>query len=278
MRLDNVIKNAVPRLLGCSDSALLDVEILLSETINVSRAYLIAHPEFELDKITIKSFEKKLQRRLNGEPISYITGTREFWSHNFFVNNTTLIPRPETELLVELALQKVPFNSDWNILDLGTGSGAIGISIASERLACNITATDICLDALRIAKKNGELANLTNIEFIAGSWSMPVKNRSFNLIVSNPPYISEEDDALKNLQYEPKKALISGVDGLDDIRILARDCSDLLTQNGWLMVEHGASQEESVKNIFTNESWKDICCHNDLTGYPRVTVARYSGK
>jgi len=278
MRLDNVIKNAVPRLLGCSDSALLDVEILLSETINVSRAYLIAHPEFELDKITIKSFEKKLQRRLNGEPISYITGTREFWSHNFFVNNTTLIPRPETELLVELALQKIPFNSDWNILDLGTGSGAIGISIASERLTCNVTATDICPDALRIAKKNGELANLTNIEFIVGSWSMPVKNRSFNLIVSNPPYISEDDDALKNLQYEPKKALISGVDGLDDIRILARDCSDLLTQNGWLMVEHGANQEESVKNIFTNESWKDICCHNDLMGYPRVTVARYSGK
>ena len=278
MRLDNVIKNAVPRLLGFSNSALLDVEILLSETIDAPRSYLIAHPEFELDEGAIKLFEEKLQRRINGEPISYITGTREFWSRNFLVNSATLVPRPETELLVELALQKIPFNSDWNILDLGTGSGAIGISIASERLTCNVTATDICPDALRIAKKNGERANLSNIKFLIGSWSMPVKNRSFNLIVSNPPYISEDDDALKNLQHEPKKALVSGADGLDDIRILARDCSDLLTQNGWLMVEHGANQEESVKNILINESWKDICCHKDLAGYPRVTVAQYNGK
>ena len=278
MRLDNVIKNAVPRLLGLSASALLDVEILLSETIDVPKAYLIAYPEFELDEIAIRSFEEKLQRRINGEPISYITGTREFWSHNFFVNAATLVPRPETELLVELALKKIPFNSEWKILDLGTGTGAIGISIASERLKCKVTATDICPDALIIAKKNKECANLSNIEFLVGSWSIPVKNRSFNLIVSNPPYLSEDDEALKKLIYEPKKALISGADGLDDIRVLAKDCSNLLTHNGWLMVEHGAYQEESVKNILINEFWKEISCHKDLSGYPRVTVARYSGK
>tara|TARA_B100000925_G_scaffold286376_1_gene263974 strand:- start:149 stop:985 length:837 start_codon:yes stop_codon:yes gene_type:complete len=278
MRLDNVIKNAVPRLLGFSNSALLDVEILLSDTIDASRSYLIAHPEFELDERAIRLFEEKLQRRINGEPISYITGTREFWSRNFLVNSATLVPRPETELLVELALQKIPFNSEWKILDLGTGTGVIGISIASERLKCQVIATDICPDALIIAKKNRERANLSNIKFLVGSWSKPVENMSFNLIVSNPPYLPEDDKALEKLQHEPKKALISGSDGLDDIRILAKECSNLLTQNGWLLVEHGAYQEESVKNILINESWREISCHNDLAGYPRVTVAQYNGK
>ena len=278
MRLDAVISDAVSRLSGRSDSACLDAEILLCQTINVPRSYLFAHPEDVLDELTCDRFEALLQRRISGEPVSYITGTREFWSHNFLVSPATLVPRPETELLVELALREIPRKSEWQILDLGTGSGAIAISIAAERLGSQVTATDISPDALAIARENGRQAELSNLVFLAGSWTAPVTGKLFNVIISNPPYIAEGDAALAALQYEPKKALISGIDGLDDIRILARDCADILTQDGWLMMEHGIHQADDVANILKAESWADITCHNDLSGRPRVTVARGNGK
>jgi release factor glutamine methyltransferase len=278
MRLDAVISDAVSRLSDRSDSACLDAEILLCQTINVPRSYLFAHPEDVLDELTRDRFEAQLQRRISGEPISYITGTREFWSHDFLVSPATLIPRPETELLVELALREIPRKSEWQVLDLGTGSGAIAISIAAERLRSQVTATDISPDALAIARENGGQAELSNLVFLAGSWAAPVTGKLFNIIVSNPPYVAEDDTALAGLQYEPKKALISGMDGLDDIRILARDCADILAQNGWLMMEHGINQADDVANILKAENWTDITCHNDLSGRPRVTVARRNGK
>ena len=278
MRLDAVISDAVSRLSDRSDSACLDAEILLCQTINVPRSYLFAHPEDVLDELTRDRFEAQLQRRISGEPISYITGTREFWSHDFLVSPATLIPRPETELLVELALREIPRKSEWQVLDLGTGSGAIAISIAAERLRSQVTATDISPDALAIARENGGQARLSNLVFLAGSWAAPVTGKLFNIIVSNPPYVAEDDTALAGLQYEPKKALISGMDGLDDIRILARDCADILAQNGWLMMEHGINQADDVANILKAENWTDITCHNDLSGRPRVTVARRNGK
>ncbi|MDE0789128.1 MAG: peptide chain release factor N(5)-glutamine methyltransferase [Woeseiaceae bacterium] len=278
MRLDAVISDAVSRLSDRSDSACLDAEILLCQTINVPRSYLFAHPEDVLDELTRDRFEAQLQRRISGEPISYITGTREFWSHDFLVSPATLIPRPETELLVELALREIPRKSEWQVLDLGTGSGAIAISIAAERLRSQVTATDISPDALAIARENGGQAKLSNLVFLAGSWAAPVTGKLFNIIVSNPPYVAEDDTALAGLQYEPKKALISGMDGLDDIRILARDCADILAQNGWLMMEHGINQADDVANILKAENWTDITCHNDLSGRPRVTVARRNGK
>jgi len=278
MRLDAVISDAVSRLSDRSDSACLDAEILLCQTINVPRSYLFAHPEDVLDELTRDRFEAQLQRRISGEPISYITGTREFWSHDFLVSPATLIPRPETELLVELALREIPRKSEWQVLDLGTGSGAIAISIAAERLRSQVTATDISPDALAIARENGGQAELSNLVFLAGSWAAPVTGKLFNIIVSNPPYVAEDDTALAGLQYEPKKALISGMDGLDDIRILARDCADILAQDGWLMMEHGINQADDVANILKAENWTDITCHNDLSGRPRVTVARRNGK
>jgi len=278
MRLDAVISDAVSRLSDRSDSACLDAEILLCQTINVPRSYLFAHPEDVLDELTRDRFEAQLQRRISGEPISYITGTREFWSHDFLVSPATLIPRPETELLVELALREIPRKSEWQVLDLGTGSGAIAISIAAERLRSQVTATDISPDALAIARENGGQAELSNLVFLAGSWAAPVTGKLFNIIVSNPPYVAEDDTALAALQYEPKKALISGMDGLDDIRILARDCADILAQDGWLMMEHGINQADDVANILKAENWTDITCHNDLSGRPRVTVARRNGK
>jgi len=278
MRLDAAITDAVERLALTSDSARLDAEILLCQTIDMPRSYLFAHPEDELDDLTKDRFETLLQRRINGEPMSYITGTKEFWSHELLVSPATLVPRPETELLVELALREIPRKAEWQILDLGTGSGAIALSIAAERLLCTVTATDVSPDALAIAAENVRQADLANVSCIMGSWTEPVADQQFNIIVSNPPYVREDDEALQNLRHEPLSALASGADGLDDIRILATGCAAILAADGWLMLEHGADQQTEVASILEAAGWADITCHNDLAGKPRVTVARRSGK
>ena len=261
-----------------SDSARLDAEILLCQTIDMPRSYLFAHPEDELDDLTKDRFETLLQRRIDGEPMSYITGSKEFWSHNLLVSPATLVPRPETELLVELALREIPRKAEWQILDLGTGSGAIAISIAAERLLCTVTATDVSPDALAIAAENVRHSDLANVDCILGGWTAPVADQQFNVIVSNPPYVREDDEALQDLRHEPLSALASGADGLDDIRILATDCAAILAVDGWLMMEHGADQQADVASILEAAGWVDITCHNDLAGKPRVTVARRSGK
>ncbi|NQV85541.1 MAG: peptide chain release factor N(5)-glutamine methyltransferase, partial [Woeseiaceae bacterium] len=242
MRLDAAIADAAGRLSHTSDSARLDAEILLCQTIDMPRSYLFAHPEDELDSLTLDRFEALMQRRLDGEPMSYITGTREFWSHELLVSRATLVPRPETELLVELALRAIPRSAEWQILDLGTGSGAIAIAIAAERLMCTVTATDISADALAVARENARNADLSNLICIAGSWTTPVAGLAFDVIVSNPPYVRDDDEALRNLRYEPLSALASGKDGLNDIRILASDSTEILAEGGWLMLEHGADQ------------------------------------
>jgi len=278
MRLDAAIADAVLRLSPITDSVRLDAEILLCQTIDMPRSYLFAHPEDELDDLSRDRFEALLQRRLQGEPMSYITGTREFWSHELLVSPATLVPRPETELLVELALREIPRKAEWEILDLGTGSGAIAISIAAERPLCTITATDVSNDALGIAKVNVRQAELANVVCLQGSWTEPVADRRFDLIVSNPPYVREDDEALKDLRFEPLSALASGKDGLDDIRILAANCLPLLRDNGWLMMEHGADQKDDVAAVLEGAGWRDITCHNDLAGLPRVTAARRDGK
>lgn len=277
MRLDAAIADAVKRLTVSSDSARLDAEILLCQTIDMPRSYLFAHPEDELDDLTRERFESLLARRFDGEPMSYITGVREFWSHELLVSPATLVPRPETELLVELALREIPREAEWRILDLGTGSGAIAISIAGERPLCEITATDASAEALAIAAENVRQADLGNVSCITGNWTEPVAAQRFDLIVSNPPYVRNDDEALKNLRHEPLSALASGDDGLDDIRILARDCVAILADDGWLMLEHGADQQEDVASILEAEGWVDVACHNDLAGRPRVTVARQNG-
>ena len=277
MRLDAAIADAVKRLTASSDSARLDAEILLCQTIDMPRSYLFAHPEDELDDLTRERFESLLARRIDGEPMSYITGVREFWSHELLVSPATLVPRPETELLVELALREIPREAEWRILDLGTGSGAIAISIAAERPLCEVTATDASDEALAIARENVRQADLGNISCITGNWTEPVAAQRFDLIVSNPPYVRNDDEALQNLRHEPLSALASGDDGLDDIRILARDCVAILADDGWLMLEHGADQQEDVASILEAEGWVDVACHNDLAGKSRVTAARQNG-
>ncbi len=278
MRLDAAIADATDRLRDVSESPRLDAEILLCRTINMPRAYLFAHPEDTLDDVTIGRFEDALGRRESGMPMAYIMGIKEFWSHELAVSPATLVPRPETEILVNLAICEIPRESEWQVLDLGTGSGAIAIAIACERRMCEVTAVDISEEALTVARENARLLAPGNVTCLQGNWTEPVRERVFDLIVSNPPYVRADDEALTQLQHEPQSALVAGDDGLDAIRVLARDCVDILVAGGALMIEHGADQAADVANLLEEHGWTDIACHNDLAGLPRVTVARRSGK
>ena len=278
MRLDAAIADAVERLATVSDSPRLDAEILLCRTIDMPRSYLFAHPEDELDDLTRSRFEELLARREAGEPMAYIMGVREFWSREFVVSPATLVPRPETELLVNLALREIPREAEWQVLDLGTGSGAIAVSIACERPLCHVTAVDLSEDALAIARENVRALAPGNVSLEAGSWTEPVRGRTFNVIVSNPPYVRADDEALARLDHEPRTALVAGADGLDAIRVLAAGCSPLLADGGLLLLEHGADQATEVAAVLEANGWTEITCHTDLAGLPRVTAARRGGK
>ena len=278
MRLDAAIADAMERLSSNSDSPRLDAEILLCRTIDVPRSYLMAHPDDELDELAIMRFERLLGRRLDGEPMAYITGRKEFWTHELHVSPATLVPRPETELLVELALREIPQQADWHVVDFGTGSGAIAIAIASERPLSSIVATDISDSALAVARENVRSAALPNVECVAGDWTGAVAGQRFDLIVSNPPYVRYDDEALENLRHEPVSALVSGSDGLDAIRVLARDGADVLRRRGAMLLEHGADQQDAVAAVLRDNGWVDVVCHQDLAGRPRVTAARQGDK
>ena len=276
LQISAILDDATERLTAVSDSARLDAELLLARAIDMPRSYLFAHPEEVLDELAVARFEAAIERRLAGEPMAYITGVREFWSLELMVTPATLVPRPETELLVDLALREIPRRAEWAILDLGTGSGAIAIAIAKERPLSRVTATDISAAALDVARQNARQLEIPNIEFLEGDWTGPVGGRRFNVIVSNPPYVRANDAALDALHREPRNALAAGDDGLDAIRILARDCGALLEPGGVLLIEHGAEQRDSVADVLREHGWTDIACHTDYAGLPRVTVARRS--
>lgn len=274
VNIREVLEDATRRLEALSESARLDAELLLARAIDMPRSYLFAHPEEQLDELTVGRFREALDRRLAGEPMAYITGTREFWSLELLVTPATLVPRPETELLVDLALREIPRRAECDILDLGTGSGAIAIAIARERPLATIVATDISPGALEVARQNARQLDISNIEFLAGNWTEPVRGRAFDVVVSNPPYVCSGDAALDALHREPRSALCAGADGLDAIRILARDCGALLEPGGVLLLEHGAEQRESAAELLLEHGWSEVSCHTDYAGLPRVTIAR----
>ncbi len=276
MRIDAAIEDARIQLAAVSDSACLDAEILLARTIDVPRSYLIAHPEDTLDDAARERLARMLDRRIAGEPMAYITGIKEFWSLELMVSPATLVPRPETELLVDLALHEIPRTAASQVLDLGTGSGAIALAIASERVMCEVTATDIDPAALAVARQNARQLSIVNIAFIEGDWTGAVTGLKFDVVVSNPPYVCGGDPALEALRCEPQAALVGGCDGLDAIRVLARDCGAIVSSDGILLLEHGAGQQRDVEKILLEQHWSSIECHNDLAGVPRVTTARRS--
>ena len=274
LQIRALLENATRRLAALSESPRLDAELLLARAIDMPRSYLFAHPEEPLDELAVGRFEAALGRRLAGEPMAYITGVREFWSLELLVTPATLVPRPETELLVELALREIPRRAEWQILDLGTGSGAIAIALAKERPLSRITATDVSAAALDVARQNARACEVPNIEFLEGDWTGPVGDRRFDVIVSNPPYVRSDDAALEALHHEPRNALDAGADGLDAIRVLARDCGPLLAPGGVLLIEHGAEQRDGVAAVLGEHGWTDVRCHSDYAGLPRITVAR----
>lgn len=270
----NALRAATDRLADTSDSARLDAELLLCRAIDVPRSYVFAHPDEVLDDGSLNRFSATVERRLAGEPMAYILGTREFWSLELMVTPATLVPRPETELLVDLALRNMPRRARMRVLDLGTGSGAIALALARERPLAEITAVEKSADALAVAEINARELAIPNVEFLQGSWTDPVAGRAFDIVVSNPPYVAEDDPALESLGTEPRTALAAGKDGLDAIEVLARNCQAVLVDGGALMIEHGSTQAESVEERLLRYAWVDIRCHNDYAGLPRVTVAR----
>ena len=257
-----------------SDSARLDAELLLMRAIDVSRSYLIAHPEDCLDAAAWERYSRAIDERREGKPVAYITGEKEFWSMPLMVSPATLVPRPDTELLVEQALGFVSRRGVSRVLDLGTGSGAVALAIAKDRPLADVTATDLSADALAIARENARQFDIGNVTFEQGDWLEPVRDREFDVIVSNPPYVRADDPALEALSFEPRDALVAGADGLDAIRRIAVDAVDVIVEGGWLLVEHGADQGAAVAEIFRDAGWQDVRTVQDLAGLDRVTLGR----
>ncbi len=272
--ISELLEAVTARLAGVSESPRLDAEILLGRAIDMPRSYLFAHPEDVPDDAAIERFEGTVSRRMAGEPMAYIMGIREFWSMELMVTPATLVPRPETEILVDRALGHIPRRAEYRVLDLGTGSGAIALAIARERPICNVVAVDLSQDALAVAVQNARHLDLGNVEFRHGDWTDPVRSETFDLVVSNPPYVADEDPALGALRHEPASALAAGADGLDAIRVLAERCLDVTASGAPLLLEHGADQEALVRGILAAHEWVDIECHKDYAGLPRVTAAR----
>jgi release factor glutamine methyltransferase len=259
-----------------SDSAQLDAEILLCTVLRCERTHLYAYPEMELSRHLIESLNKLIMLRSQGHPVAYLAKQKEFWSLLFHVNPDTLIPRPETELLVETALNKLPTDSENNILDLGTGSGAIAIAIASERPLTNITATDISDKTLKIAKLNARSHKIRNIKFEKANW-FDIKNvKPYDLIVSNPPYISNDDPHLKqgDVRFEPASALVSGKEGLDDLRTIISEAKNNLNKQGWLLVEHGYNQAKQVQQLFNKNNFTSVSTIKDHGNNNRVSIGQ----
>ncbi|MCG8428614.1 MAG: peptide chain release factor N(5)-glutamine methyltransferase [Chromatiales bacterium] len=256
------------------DNARLESEILLTHVLQVSRTHLIAWPEKQLSDKQVIQIRQLVARRRQGEPIAYLTGTREFWSLALAVTPDTLIPRADTECLVERALALIPEQSKAKIADLGTGSGAIALAIAHERRGCQITATDHSAASLAVARSNAEQLQLTNLQFLQGNWCQALPPQAtYDLIASNPPYIAENDPHLQqgDLPFEPIGALISGPDGLDDIRLIASEAKTHLNPGGGLLLEHGAEQGPTVREILQQQGYQHIQTLQDWEQRDRLT-------
>jgi release factor glutamine methyltransferase len=255
----------------------LDAEVLVMHACGINRSELITRHEMALTGEQQNKLESLLARRKRGEPVAYITGTREFWSMELNITPATLIPRPETELLVEKSLERIPHDAAWTIADLGTGSGAIALAIAKERPHSHVVATDNSPAALAIAKSNAAKFGLTNIEFRSGSWFAPLVGETFDMIVSNPPYIRAGDPHLSqgDVRHEPAIALVSGADGLDAIRHIALHAREFLKPNGWLLFEHGWDQATSIRQILLQNARPHMVFHSDLADHSRVCEMKY---
>jgi len=259
-----------------ASTARIEVQCLLQAVLQVNRAYLLSYPERILNEADHARYNALFGRRLQGEPIAYLLGVREFYGLNFKVTPATLIPRPDTELLVELALQHIPQRGTRCVLDMGTGSGAIALSIAHERPDVEVVAVDAYTAALGVATENAQRLGISNVHFMHSDWFAALAGERFDLIVSNPPYIEANDVHLSqgDVRFEPLSALASGPDGLDDIRRICADARAHLHSGGWLMFEHGYDQAERVRRLLQQSGFSEVSSACDLAGIERVTVGR----
>ena len=253
----------------------LDAELLLAHVFGTSRARLRSHPEDTSTDAQCQRYLALIERRATGEPLAYIVGSRDFWSLRLAVTPAVLVPRPETELLVERALALRP-EEFGRIVDLGTGSGAIALTLAHERPGWQVTATDVSEEALAIARANAESHNLKRVRFLRGSWYEPLVGRTYDLIVSNPPYVAADDPAMRDpaLLHEPRGALTPGPDAMASLRAIIASAPDYLERDGWLLLEHGADQAPAVAHELVARGLRHVRSHRDLAGHYRMTEAQ----
>ena len=272
-----ILIRAAKSLNTSSDSATLDAEILLSHTLNKDRSYLRSWPEQTLTPEQLETFNHYLEQRLQGMPIAYIIGHREFWSRSFNVNPSVLIPRHDTELLVELSLKRIPRNTALKIIDLGTGSGIIAITLAAERPKTEVFACDISDQALITAKLNAKKHQTSRIRFYQSDWFDAIPETHFDFIISNPPYIAPEDPHLQqgDLRFEPQTALVAPKQGLHYLNCIIENSRQHLNHQGYLIVEHGYDQKAQVKALFNQSGYQHVETYLDLGGNPRVTCGQW---
>lgn len=260
-----------------SPTAKLDTEVILCRLLGKQRTYLLAFGDEPLANEILSQFSDHIEQRSQGKPVAYITGVRDFWSFTLRVNEATLIPRPDTELLVEFVLEmKLPAQGI-RVLDLGTGSGAIALAIALERPGWEVSAVDISMDALTVAKENADTLQLKNVEFWLSDWFENIPHeKPFDLIVSNPPYIAETDPHLNegDVRFEPKSALVAADHGLINYRKLISEAKKYFNPDGWLIMEHGYTQGAEIQSMFTEADYSEIDTRQDLSGLDRITFAR----
>jgi release factor glutamine methyltransferase len=259
----------------CIDA--LDARVLLCHVTGRDMAYLAAHPEAEVHPADHLRFEALVTRRARGEPVAYLTGEREFYGRSFHVGSDVLIPRPETELLVDLALERLPRDRGARLLDLGTGSGCLAITIASERSRCEVLAVDQSPAALAIARRNALEHAVGNVAFLQSDWYSGLQpGEHFDMIVANPPYVAAGDPHLGrgDLRFEPREALVAGSDGLEAIRAITRGASRHLSPGGWLLLEHGYDQAAQVRRLLADSAFQQVFSARDLAGIERVSGGR----
>lgn len=275
--IQDILQSDVPNLnttldLGAA-TARIEVQSLLQQVLAVPRSHLLAHPEQVLTAAQQAAYDGLLQRRLRGEPVAYILGEREFFGLNLKVTPATLIPRPDTELLVELALQRIPAHGRFRVLDLGAGSGAIALTIAHARPEAQVTAVDASAAALAVARENALRLGIRNVDMVRSDWFAALEGRRYGLIVSNPPYVAAGDEHLVqgDLRFEPASALVSGADGLDDIRRIVDQAGRFLEGSSWLLLEHGYDQAGAVRALLEQCGFIGVFSAGDMAGIERVS-------
>jgi len=271
-RLADWLGWATGALQPASDSARLDAEILLCELLRCNRAGLVIRADEVLTTELALRYAALIERRQQGEPVAYLTGRREFWSLELQVSPAVLIPRPDTELLVEWALERLRGVSAPLLADLGTGSGAIALALASERPDARVVAVDLSADALAQAAHNARLLGLDRVDFRLGDWLLPLAGERFDLIVSNPPYVADQDPHLRDLRFEPRRALTAGADGLADLRRIAAAAPGHLKPGAVLLLEHGAEQGAAVRALLHEQGYGAVETRRDLNGLERATL------